>query len=159
MKSSLRFPPACALLALGLPMYAAAATATVGGYVPEKRNLTVTPVYDAAPSDAYRTKEVATIRIDNNLPNYSLVLDFSDRDGSRDVVSEVRLEPVQGTLGRGLTAPGAAALAPEDGSGRFVWYPGTQESATLDYEVRVYVTYKRPLESQPLLTVGMPSSM
>jgi hypothetical protein len=141
-----------------LPLSYTSATSFVAvGYVPELRNVTVTPADMETPVEPDKVVEVAMIEIDNNLPNYALVLDFTDRFGGSDLISEVRLMGVGGMLGQGLAAPVEMVLTPEAGSGRFTWNPGTQESATLRYRVRVLVTYKRPIVDQPLMTVSMPS--
>jgi hypothetical protein len=137
--------------------YPSANTFIVGGYVPEQRNVTVTPTLVPAPVEPDKVVEVAMIEIDNNLPNYALVLDFTDRFGGNDLISEVRLKGEGGTLGQGLAVPVETVLTPESGSGQFTWNPGTQESATFRYRVRVLVTYKRPMAEQPLMTVSMPS--
>jgi hypothetical protein len=139
-------------------------TFVAGGSVPEQRNISVTPNYSDMDLEPMEMTEVATIQIDNNLPNYDLVLEFSDRYGTRDLIDEVHLIGMVGTLGEGLEVPANARLTQVGTDGRFVWSPGTQKSATLAYQLKVLVTYKRALTykeavtNPPLLTVSMPSA-
>jgi hypothetical protein len=147
------------LFTLASLSHTSANTISVGGYVPERRNLTITPTYGAELPDPARVDEVATIEIDNNLPDYELVLDFKDRDGGSDAISEVRLEELAGTLGSGLSAPTGSVLTPEADGESFVWHPGTQQTATNNYRMRVLVTYKRPLADRPVMRVTMPISL
>jgi hypothetical protein len=127
-----------------------------GGWVPERKSLIVNPGSGEAVPDGDGALEAAVIEIDNNLPSFELVLDFSDRWGGGDFVSSVRLEGVDGMLGKGLDDPSGAALEPGPVPGRFVWSPGLQESATVGYRVRVLITCKRPFSGAPQLAVSMP---
>jgi hypothetical protein len=145
------------LLLLGLLAVSptSAKTVTVGGYVPELRRLTITPVQGRDPALPGKAIQVAVIEIDNNLPNYELVLDFSGADPDGGLISEVRLEGAGGTLGRGLAEPSGRPLEAGSIAGQFLWNPGPQETATLRYQVRVMVTYARPAESRPPMLVSM----
>jgi hypothetical protein len=109
-----------------------------GGRVPEMHNLSVTPV-SGSPGAA--SAEVAVIEIDNNLPSFELALEFPGDGAAR--IAEVRLVGFDGALGGGLPDPASAPLEP-DGTGRFVWRPGRQTSATLGYRMKVVVTYADP---------------
>lgn len=154
-----RFAPPAAvafmLLAAAAPISANSIIA--GGRVPEWRNLWVTPVrMDADPRQGGPV-EVAEIEIDNNLPVYELVLDFSDRYGGEGLVSEVRLVGIEGTLGRGLENPGSAIMTSGGAPGRFVWSPGRQASATMGYRMKVMVTFASPPSAPPTMRVAMPA--
>ncbi|GEM_PF-4628928 len=129
-----------------------------GGYVPEQRSLSVTPSYGADNSPSNRSTEVAVIEIDNNLPNYELVLDFSDRYGDKDIVAEVRLQCLDGVLGSGSLSSSGTVLIPGAAPGQFIWSPGPQMIPTHEYRVKVMVTYRRPMTGTPTLRVSMPSS-
>jgi hypothetical protein len=128
-----------------------------GGYVSEVRNLTVTPI---AAEEGFRTDgpiEVAILEIDNNLPDFEVVLDFSDRIGMADAISEVRLVGLEGTLGQGLENPGSIAMRPGSLPGRFIWSPGRQTTATLGYRMKVLVTFVNPPAAPPTMRVAMPA--
>jgi hypothetical protein len=127
-----------------------------GGWVPEHRNFVVTPFYGEGYSRPDGAVEVAVIEIDNNLPDFELGLDFSDADGNGDLVAEVRLQGLDGTLGTGLDAPSETTLKPGPIPGRFIWDPGRQHTATIGYRVRVMVTYTTPIAEQPHMAVAMP---
>ena len=147
MNKSLALP---GLMLIAMLVGAAAAEPIVsGGAVPEIRRIDVT----ALPAASARTGQsvpVAVIRIDNNLPEYGLVLDFGAE--AADKISAVRLQGMAGTPGQGLSAPDRAALAPTAVPGQYVWSPGPQRSATVDYQLEVMVTWKVPTPAgQPLL--------
>ncbi len=134
-------------------------------YVPEQRSLIVTPKQAADRTGNEQATEVAVIEIDNNLPEYELEFEFSEANGGGHEVSEVRLEGIDGILGHGLRAPDESALEPGRSSGRFLWKPGPQETATIGYRMKVIVTYKRsfakptgPEADAPRLIVSMPSA-
>ncbi|MDB5106371.1 MAG: hypothetical protein JWP91_4060 [Fibrobacteres bacterium] len=151
---------ASALFAVLLPVSPTFAnTVIAGGFVPENRSLTVRTVQVSDSSRTDGAVEVAVIELDNNLPDYEVVLDFSDRYGSGEFVSEVRLEGLEGMLGRGLSEPAGAPLLPGASPGQFVWCPGRQESATLGYKVRVLATFKSGNPEKPSLRVSMPISL
>jgi hypothetical protein len=133
-----------------------ASSLVVGGWVPERRSLIVTPNQGADLSVSGEPTEVGTIEIDNNLPDYELVLDFPDPEGADRAVSAVRLEALDGQLGQGLEAPSPAGLERGDMPGRFLWRPGRQESATVRYRVKVMVTYRERVEDAPRMLVSMP---
>ena len=141
------------LLSLIAAFPAIANPVLAGGYFPERRNITVTALPPEASSPGQGPAPVAEIEIDNNLPGYQLVLEFHALDGDDEAIDEVRLESLGGTLGRGLSDPSGHPL--DGASGRYVWNPGRQETATLGYRVRVMVTYKRPVAATMPLTVGM----
>jgi hypothetical protein len=145
-----------ALLACIAPISANSIIA--GGSVPEWRNLTVTPAPIEPDPGQAGPVEVAEIEIDNNLPDYELVLDFSDRDGGDGRVVDVRLVGFDGILGQGLENPGSATMIPGDAPGRFIWRPGRQGSATLGYRMKVMVTFAGPPSVPSTLMVGMPVS-
>jgi hypothetical protein len=149
-------PSACLLL-LGLLTLSpiSAKSVIVGGHIPELRRLTITPVQGRGAAVPGQTVQVAVIEIDNNLPNYELVLDFSGADPDGRLVSEVRLEAAGGTLGKGLAEPSGRPLEAGSTAGQFLWSPGRQETATIRYQVRVMVTYARPAESRPPMLVSM----
>jgi hypothetical protein len=130
-----------------------------GGPVPEAMSLLVILSPPAAPGEDSAVSalpiEVATIEIDNNLPEYALALDFSDRYGGNDGIAEVTLDGLEGMLGEGLAAPNGTRLESGGAPGRFLWKPGRQESATVGYRIRVMVTYQRH-PAHPQLLVGMP---
>lgn len=128
-----------------------------GGQVPERRNLSVTPAF-MEQSPWFKEKvEIATLVLDNNLPNYQLVLDFTDKDRADIFISEVHLQGLDGILGQGLSMNGETILKAEPGSNRFVWNPGPQQTATLNFQIRVLVVYKQAPASTPRMTVSMPS--
>ena len=120
------FYPTAALLLLGLAAASpiSANSVIVGGYVPEINTLSV--VASRGPNDSRPDGRfaVAEVEINNNLPVYELVLDFSDPVGLGQPVSEVRLEPMGGILGQGLAEPSLENLPQSGLSGRFVWSPG-----------------------------------
>jgi hypothetical protein len=157
MRFSRAFARIFAFAALTTFSQASATALVVGGYVPIKQNLTVTPIESAPGSGPDGVADVATLEIDNNLPDYSLVLDFSDRYGGRDLVSEVTLQTLEG--GPGPAGAGVITLTPAGEEGHFVWSPGTQATATCGLRLRVTVTYKRPSSGMPLMMVSMPFSL
>lgn len=157
---SIRFRPsaAAALAFLAALAPISANSIIAGGHVPEWRNLSVTPApIDADPRQAGPV-EIAEIEIDNNLPDYELVLDFSDRHGGEGLIEEVRLVGIDGDLGQGLENPASAFMIPGGAPGRFVWRPGRQSSATMGYRMKVLVTFSGPSSAPPTLTVAMPAS-
>jgi hypothetical protein len=131
-------------------------TITVGGFIATKRNFTVTQNYSFDCKRLRPLTELATILIDNNMSTFELVLEFSDLEGSANQIADVQLQEVSGCLGQGLIAPGETQLIHEIGSGRFIWKPGTQQSPTQGYQVRVLVTFKEAPTTPPQLTVSMP---
>lgn len=131
-------------------------TNTVGGYIAAKRDFTVSPNYSFDCKMLRPLMELATILIDNNMSAFELVLDFSEMEGSASLIENVQLQEVGGYLGQGLITPGETQLIHEIGSGRFIWKPGTQQSPTQGYQVRVLVTFKETPTIPPQLTVSMP---
>lgn len=128
------------------------------GRVAEIRNVSVTPMPAAEIADSEgKAVPVAVIRIDNNMPHYELVLEFDDVRGG-EAVSEVRLQPVGGILGKGGAPPDRGVLQPGPVPGSFTWSPGIQASATVGYLVEVLVAWKSQPASPAGLTVSMPSS-
>jgi hypothetical protein len=127
-----------------------------GGWVPERHTLGISPMISDPPSPQGVATEVAIIEIENNLPEYELVLEFPDNAGGSASISEVRLDGLDGILGCGLTAPMGLRMENEGASGRFRWRPGRQASATVGYRVRATVTYKLPRMGSQQLLVSMP---
>lgn len=163
MKFSAAFPrPGAAAALLLIPLFSIshsfANSLIAGGYVPENRSLAVTPSYGGGLSPAHQATEVAVIEIDNNLPDYELVLDFTDRYGDNDIIAEVRLVGMDGTLGSGSMVPSGTVLNPGASPGQFIWRPGPQLVPTRGYQVRVMVTYKIPMAGAPIMRVSMPSA-
>lgn len=126
------------------------------GRVAEIRNVSVTPLA-AAEAPEGDGVPVALIRIDNNMPDFELVLDFNASPGG-EAVSEVRLQPLGGILGEGCAPPGPAALPPGPVPGTFKWNAGSQASATIGYMVEVLVAWKSQRPAPATMTVSMPSS-
>jgi hypothetical protein len=145
-------------LALLLFSHSFANSVVAGGMVPEYRNLSVTPSISNIADWTLGRVEIATLEIDNNMPNYQIVLDFSHKDKGNDLISEVQLQGLDGTLGQGLSLDGETILRPESESGKFIWNPGPQKTATLQLQIRVFVIYKQAPTSTPTLTVSMPSA-
>ncbi|MDB5050409.1 MAG: hypothetical protein JWO30_3480 [Fibrobacteres bacterium] len=164
MKLSVHSSARIALASLGLILAITcrpghATVALVEGVVPAKHSLRITRSEGAGSSYATGIPvEVAVLEIDNNLPEYQLVLDFSDPDGaSAAAVSAVRLERLDGKPGDGLRLDGSGEeLEPGDMPGRFLWRPGRQESATIGLRVKVMVTYGGNAVEDPQLVVSMP---
>ncbi|HKP98246.1 MAG TPA: hypothetical protein VJ385_21120 [Fibrobacteria bacterium] len=144
------------LLALALPSHTFANSIIAGGRVPERLHLTVTRESGTGFTSSGAAKEIAIIEIDNNLPEYELALELSDRYGGDAGISGVRLEGLDGTLGNGLREPAGLDLEAGGAPGRFLWRPGRQMSATLNYRVRVLATFNGPAPESPRLMVSMP---
>lgn len=151
------FRPPAALLLMGLMAapHISANSVIAGGYVPERRNLIVTPIRDGGAAGPDGSRAVAILEIDNNLPDFQLVLEFHPAEGDGGAIEGVRLESLGGVLGRGLGDPSGRPLAEDAGTGRFVWNPGPQETATLGYRVKVMVTCRRPGADVAPVTVSM----
>jgi hypothetical protein len=156
IKNKLQIFPLLVSILIFAPSHCFANSLITGGWVPERRSLIITPNQSATVSVPGEETEVAIIEIENNLPEYELVLDFSDTEGGVGGVSEVRLEGVDGILGRGLRSPAESMLEPGALPGRFLWRPGRQETATVGYRVRVMVICKDTRERPPQLLVAMP---
>lgn len=127
------------------------------GVVAPIRTLSITPLAMPAAIGTEPTA-VADIRIDNNLPDYELILEFAD-DGTVDRIAEVTIQGIDGTLGRGCEAPVRTALVMGAFPGQFVWRPGPQQSATIGYRVRVLVAWKAPPFRQPRMAVCMQTGL
>lgn len=127
-----------------------------GGWVPERHLLTVTPNPEAAPFAPGAATEVAILEIDNNLPEYELALEFSTGNDGRGSVSQVWFEEMDGTLGMGLEDAVGRELESGGAPGRFIWRPGRQGTATVNYRVRVMVRYAEEVAPPPRLLVSMP---
>lgn len=134
-------------------------TQIVGGVVPSIHNTLVTPIENADNRDEQLGKEIALIQIENNLPDFQLVLDFSGAQENGNQIEDVILESVSGILGGGLVAPQKMVLSHELGTSKYIWNPGTQTSATLGYVVKVSVTYKKPPTVALVMGVSMPTSL
>ncbi len=131
----------------------------VGGYIPEKRCIKITPNNQADFSLENQSIEAAIIEIDNNLATFELVFNFQDQNGNADAISDIRLEPMDGVLGEGLIAPNKSLIRSNEKDGQFIWSPGIQLSATEHYRVKVMVTCKRPLTDLPRMAVNMPATL
>jgi len=143
-------------LLLAVCLTGAFASVRAIGRVDEIRNVSVTLLPAAAPASEGDAVPVAVIRIDNNLPEYELVLDFSGPPGG-EAVSEVRLQAVGGILGRGGSPPDRTPLPPGPVPGSFKWNPGIQASATIGYMVEVLVAWKAPPAAPATITVSLPA--
>jgi hypothetical protein len=161
MKQSRPIAP-CGRLAFpllaGLLMVAdiSANSVIAGGRVPEVHWVSVTPTPVPVDPGSAGAVEVAVIEIENNLPGFELILDFSDRFGGMDRISEVRLVALDGLLGLGLEEPSLSTLSPGGVPGRFVWRAGRQRTATLGYRMKVMVTFATSSPERPTMLVGMP---
>lgn len=100
---------------------------TVGGYVPLKADVNCTQE-NSEPSP----KEVllATCVVTNNAPEFIVQFTF----GNTSDISDMRVQGEEGTLGVGLVVPSGAI----DHATEFVWNPGPQKAATLNYTLRFY---------------------
>jgi hypothetical protein len=146
-----------ALLALIAAAQTFANTIIAGGQVPALHSVSIQPTYGDGRPGADGAVEVAILEIDNNLPDFGLVLDFNDGFGDAGRISQVRIEGLEGMLGLGIEAPVRQVIEPDPQPGRFVWNPGPQRTATLGYRIRVLVTFGSPPTRQPLIRVAMPA--
>lgn len=100
---------------------------TVGGYVPLTSTISCIQE-NSEPSDTEVL--LATCVVNNNSPTFSVKFKF----GFTSEVTELRVHGGEGTLGVGLDSPNYQV----DGVDEYIWAPGTQQAATLDYVVRFY---------------------
>lgn len=144
------------LILLICAVNAFSAAVVTSGTVAPIRTLTVSPLGISAEAGAEPTA-VADIRIDNNLPEYELILEFAE-EGNDGRIAEVSLQGMDGILGRGCEAPARTVLAQGALPGQYIWRPGSQRTATVGYQVRVMVAWQTPPSRPPRLAVAMPSS-
>lgn len=150
-----RTSAALLLLAFLARSHTFANSVIAGGYVPERRNFTVTDIRGKGAPGLDGSEAVAVIEIDNNLPDFQMTLHFHPLNGDGGTIETVRLESLEGKLGRGLDDPSGEPLTAGAEPGQFIWNPGPQKTATLGFRVRVWVTYKRPVAETTPLSVSM----
>lgn len=132
-------------------------TVIVSGIIPPQHQIQVTPIGNNISSGNTISEEVALIEINNNLPSYQVEFNFENSITGENEISEVRIESVGGILGEGLVAPQKLVLQKETSSGKYIWFTGTQTSATKNYSIKLSVTYKHQPKEKVLVSVSMPS--
>lgn len=115
-----------ALLILMFLSFSHAGSVVAGGYVPVKSSVSCTQE-NSEPSSGEVL--LATCVVTNNTEMFGVHFKFNG-----ETVRDVRVQGGSGTLGTGLTAPDY----PLDGLDEYVWSPGSQTSATLDYVIQFY---------------------
>jgi hypothetical protein len=100
---------------------------TVGGYVPLKADVNCVQENSEVGDGEVL---LATCVVTNNAPDFAVKFDF----GETENISGMRVQGGEGTLGVGLVPPSGYI----EGAKEFVWDPGPQKAATLDYVIRFY---------------------
>ncbi len=144
------------------------ASMQVGGSIPIINRVDVVSISGIDFRLGGRDIPIARLRISNNLPDFSVSfklddpLAFSEQSG-KFLIKELKLRETGGLRGSGLEDPTGTVLELDPVTGGFTWSPGTQHSATLNYEVEVLATWEknsrengqRQPQPQPQLLAGM----
>ncbi len=125
-----------------------AASIQVGGRIPIINRVEMIPLSGVDFRKGGKDVPIAVIRINNNLPDFEVAFEVGSispygAEPHESAFQELRLREVGGLRGRGLVDPTGTVLNRDEGTDTYVWRPGSQQSATLNYEVEVLATWEK----------------